>query len=68
MWKESAIRILIGISGLAAGALFVLMLQGAAQADAERLQIAHDRANAFAAASANTVPDEPDMQAVPTAM
>ena len=51
MWKDTAIRMLIGASGMAMGALFVLMLQGAAQSDAERLQVAHARANAVAAAS-----------------
>jgi len=60
MWKEALVRMLIGIGGLAVGALFVLTLQGAAQADAERLQIAHDRANASAAASASGGIDEVD--------
>jgi len=57
MWKENAMRLLIGIGGLAVGALFVVMLQGAARADAERLHVAQERANAVAAASARSSGD-----------
>jgi hypothetical protein len=52
MWKETAVRMLVGIGGLAVGASFVLTLRGAAQADAERLQLAHARVTAVAAAIA----------------
>jgi hypothetical protein len=49
MWKDAAIRIFVGIGGLAVGALFVLTLRGAAQADAHHLQLAHARATAISA-------------------
>ena len=48
MWKETAVRMLVGIGGMALGALFVLGLRGAAQADADRLQLAHSAALAAA--------------------
>lgn len=57
MWKETAIRMLVGAGGLTVGALFVLTLQGAAQADADRLQLAHARATAVAAAIASELPE-----------
>jgi hypothetical protein len=58
MWKETAVRFFIGIAGMAVGALFVLMLQGAAQAGAERLRIAQERANTVVAAATNQHADE----------
>ncbi|HUL64874.1 MAG TPA: hypothetical protein VLW55_09680 [Burkholderiaceae bacterium] len=57
MWKETATRMLVGFGGLAVGALFVLTLRGAAQADADRLQLAHARATAVAAAVATEPAD-----------
>jgi hypothetical protein len=43
----------VGMGGLAVGALFVLTLRGAAQADADRLQLAHARVTAVAGAIAS---------------
>jgi hypothetical protein len=45
MFKQTAIKLLIGASGLAIGALFVVLLSGAALADAERLHIAPAQAD-----------------------
>jgi hypothetical protein len=49
MWKETVVRMLIGISGTAIGALFVVWLHGAARADEQQLHIAHSAALAAAA-------------------
>jgi hypothetical protein len=53
MWKETAIRVLIGLGGLVLGGLFVLILNGAALAGAERLHLAHARAHALESAIAS---------------
>jgi hypothetical protein len=50
MWKDKAIKLFIGASGLAIGALFVFTLHGAAQLSAERLHASQTRAKTFAVA------------------
>ncbi len=51
MFKETAIRLLIGIAGTSLGALFVLTLKGAAVADAQRLHAAKARAETIETAT-----------------
>jgi len=48
MWKDKAIKLFIGASGLAIGALFLFTLHGAAQLSAERLHASQTRAQTFA--------------------
>jgi hypothetical protein len=67
MWKETAIRLFIGIGGMLVGALFVLMLNGAALAGAERLHVAKARADATAAATAGSGTEEIAALATPDA-